>query len=112
MTGRIEGEVYYDPYDVGIVHDPYPTYAALRDAAPLYHNPAYRFWALSRFADVEKALGNWETFSNSRSEIHDGSVGKNGVPPPTAVGEITIRYSSTSPARTIGAANVAPATSS
>lgn len=69
MTGRIEGEVYYDPYDVGIVHDPYPTYAALRDAAPLYHNPAYRFWALSRFADVEKALGNWETFSNSRSDI-------------------------------------------
>jgi nitrate/nitrite transporter NarK len=25
-------------------------------------------------------------FSNSRSEIHEGSVGKNGVPPPTAVG--------------------------
>ena len=25
--------VYYDPYDVGIVHDPYPTYATLRDEA-------------------------------------------------------------------------------
>ena len=66
MAGRV---LYYDPYDVGIVADPYPTYAALRDEAPLYHNEKYRFWALSRFADVEKALGNWEIFSNSRSDI-------------------------------------------
>src|SRR5690349_7591418 len=61
--------VYYDPYDVGIVHDPYPTYTALRDEAPLYYNEKYRFWALSRHADVERALSNWETFSNSRSDI-------------------------------------------
>lgn len=61
--------VYYDPYDVGIVHDPYPTYAVLRDEAPLYYNEKYRFWALSRHADVEQALSNWETFSNSRSDI-------------------------------------------
>lgn len=61
--------VYYDPYDVGIVRDPYPTYAALRDEAPLYHNETYRFWALSRHADVERALSDWETFSNSRSDI-------------------------------------------
>ncbi|WP_395310206.1 cytochrome P450 [Mycobacterium sp. AMU20-3851] len=61
--------VYYDPYDVGIVHDPYPTYTTLRDEAPLYYNEKYRFWALSRHADVERALSNWETFSNSRSDI-------------------------------------------
>lgn len=61
--------VYYDPYDVGIVHDPYPTYAALRDEAPLYYNEKYRFWALSRHADVERALSDWESFSNSRSDI-------------------------------------------
>ncbi|MDZ7885060.1 MAG: cytochrome P450 [Mycobacterium sp.] len=61
--------VYYDPYDVGIVHDPYPTYATLRDEAPLYYNEKYRFWALSRHSDVEQALSNWETFSNSRSDI-------------------------------------------
>lgn len=61
--------VYYDPYDVGIVHDPYPTYATLRDEAPLYYNEKYRFWALSRHSDVEHALSNWETFSNSRSDI-------------------------------------------
>ena len=61
--------VYYDPYDVGIVGDPYPTYAALRDEAQLYYNEKYRFWALSRHADVERALSDWETFSNSRSDI-------------------------------------------
>ena len=61
--------VYYDPYDVDIVADPYPTYAALRDEAPLYRNERYDFWALSRFADVDAALADWQTFSNSRSDI-------------------------------------------
>ena len=61
--------VYYDPYDLAITADPYPTYARLRDEAPLYFNERYDFWALSRHADVENALSNWETFSNSRSDI-------------------------------------------
>ena len=64
MTG-----VYYDPYDVDIVHDPYPVYARLVEEAPLYYNERYDFWALSRHADVDSALSNWETFSNSRSDI-------------------------------------------
>ncbi|WP_166905019.1 cytochrome P450 [Mycobacterium sp. DL440] len=61
--------VYYDPYDIGIVADPYPVYARLRDEAPIYYNERYDFWALSRHEDVEKALSDWETFSNSRSDI-------------------------------------------
>ena len=61
--------VYYDPYDVGIGADPYPVYARLREEAPIYHNERYGFWALSRHADVERALADWETFSNSRSDI-------------------------------------------
>ncbi|EHI11081.1 cytochrome P450 [Mycolicibacterium thermoresistibile] len=65
----VETDVYYDPYDVDIVADPYPVYARLRDEAPIYYNERYDFWALSRYADVEKALLNWETFSNSRSDI-------------------------------------------
>ncbi len=65
----VAGEVYYDPYDVGIVADPYPTYRRLRDEAPLYYNATYDFYAMSRHADVEKALVNWQTFSNSRSPI-------------------------------------------
>ncbi len=69
MAGRTDTAVYYDPYDVGITADPYPTYARLREEAPIYHNDRYDFWALSRHADVEKALTNWEAFSNQRSDI-------------------------------------------
>jgi cytochrome P450 len=62
-------EVYYDPYDVNITADPYPTFACLRDEAPIYYNQRYDFWALSRHADVEKALADWQTFSSIRSDI-------------------------------------------
>ncbi len=61
--------VYYDPYDVGIAADPWPTYARLREEAPVYYNDRYRFWAISRHSDVESALANWRAFSNSRSDI-------------------------------------------
>ena len=64
-----DAQVYYDPYDVDITANPYPTYARLREESPIYYNERYDFWALSRFVDVEKALSNWETFSNQRSDI-------------------------------------------
>ncbi len=60
---------YYDPYDIDINADPYPTFARLRDDAPIYYNEQYDFWALSRHADVERALVDWQTFSSSRSDI-------------------------------------------
>jgi cytochrome P450 len=63
--------VYFDPYDVDINADPYPTYTRLREEAPIYYNERYDFWALSRHADVEKGLVNWQTFSNTRSDILD-----------------------------------------
>lgn len=69
MTIANDTDVYYDPYDVNIVGNPYPVYARLRDKAPIYYNERYDFWALSRYGDVEKALLNWETFSNSRGDI-------------------------------------------
>jgi cytochrome P450 len=73
--------VYYDPYDVNITADPYPTFARLRDEAPLYYNERYDFWALSRHADVEQALSDWETFSNSRSDILELVKSKYDMPP-------------------------------
>jgi len=67
-TGN-DGDISYDPYDVAINADPYPTYARLRDEAPIYHNERYDLWALARHADVEKALVDWRTFSSCRSDI-------------------------------------------
>ncbi|QBJ97721.1 cytochrome P450 [Rhodococcus sp. ABRD24] len=42
----------FNPYDYDLQDDPYPTYARLREEAPLYHNADIGFWALSRHADV------------------------------------------------------------
>lgn len=57
--------VGYDPYDYAIQEDPYPTYAWLRDNAPLYHNEEQGFYALSRHADVVAAFRDESTYSNS-----------------------------------------------
>jgi cytochrome P450 len=83
MTTATDSDVYFDPYDVDINADPYPVYARLREEAPAYHNDRYDFWALSRHADVEQALRNWQAFSNTRSDILD--VIKAGVDLPPGV---------------------------
>jgi cytochrome P450 len=62
-------DVYFDPYDVEINANPYPTFARLRDEAPLYYNEQHDFYALSRFADVNKGLVDHETFSSARGAI-------------------------------------------
>jgi cytochrome P450 len=61
--------VYYDPFDAAINADPYPTFRRLRDEAPIYYNDRFDVWALSRHADVEEALVNWQTFSSARGDI-------------------------------------------
>jgi cytochrome P450 len=71
MTMIDTTDVYYDPYDVDINADPYPVYARLREEAPAYHNDRFDFWVLSRYDDVEQGLRNWQTFSNTRSDILD-----------------------------------------
>jgi cytochrome P450 len=81
MTVTGDAAVYYDPYDIGIVGDPYPVYARLVEEAPLYYNERYDFWALSRHADVDSALSDWATFSNSRSDILELVQSKFGMPP-------------------------------
>jgi cytochrome P450 len=69
MTVTSQSDVYYDPYDVGIHTDPYPTFRRLREEAPLYRNDEHGFWALSRFADVERGLVDRETFISGRGAI-------------------------------------------
>src|ERR1700710_1811726 len=81
METTVPTDVYYVPYDVPIVHDPYPVYARLVEEAPLYYNQRYDFWALSRHADVDSALTNWETFSNSRSDILELVQSEFDMPP-------------------------------
>ena len=44
-----------DPFAPGFTDDPYPRYAALREAAPVYQHPL-GFWMLSRYDDVSQLL--------------------------------------------------------
>jgi cytochrome P450 len=83
MAELVGTDVYYDPYDVEINADPYPTFKRLRDEAPVYVNERYGFWALSRHADVEAAFVSWETFSSSRSDILE--IVQSGVEMPPGI---------------------------
>lgn len=56
----------YDPTSWEIQENPYPVYRWLRDEAPVYHNEALNFWALSRFQDVWDATVDWESFTSTR----------------------------------------------
>lgn len=55
----------FDPFDYDFHRDPYPTYAWLRDEAPVYHNERIDFWALSRFDDVLNGLHDPATFTST-----------------------------------------------
>jgi len=54
----------FDPYDYDFHEDPYPIYARLRAEAPVYHNEALGFFALSRHADVLAGFKDTENYSN------------------------------------------------
>ena len=62
-------ELYYDPWDVRIDADPYPTYRRLRDEAPVYYNERHDFWGLSRYADVDAALRDYARLSSAKGDI-------------------------------------------
>jgi cytochrome P450 len=61
--------LYYDPWDVHIDADPYPTYRRLRDEAPVYYNERHKFWGLSRYADVDAALRDCVRLSSAKGDI-------------------------------------------
>jgi cytochrome P450 len=64
-----DNDLYYDPYDFEIDVDPHPIWKRMRDEAPLYYNEKYEFYALSRFADVEKAMVDWKTYISGKGSI-------------------------------------------
>lgn len=63
------GPVYFDPYQPEISIHPYPVFQRLREEAPLYYNEEHDFYAVSRFADVERGLQDRETFSSAKGAI-------------------------------------------
>jgi cytochrome P450 len=81
VTVTAPNGVYYDPYDVEINADPYRALRGLREQAPLYYNEQHDFYALSRFADVDRALVDHETFSSARGAIIELIKANIDIPP-------------------------------
>jgi len=71
MTASTTGTdaVHFDPYDHGMVLDPYPVFARMREEAPLYRNEALDFYAVSRYDDVSAVLQDHQTYSSARGDI-------------------------------------------
>jgi cytochrome P450 len=69
VTVSAANDVYYDPYNVELNADPYPMFRRLREESPLYYNSEHDFYAISRFADVDDGLADFETFSSAKGAI-------------------------------------------
>jgi cytochrome P450 len=57
--------INFDPYSIEFATDPYPVYRQLRDDAPVFHQQALNFWAISRYADVVAAHQDHDTYSSA-----------------------------------------------
>ncbi len=62
----------YNPYLFETQHNPFPIYRRMRDEAPVYHNAAFDFYALTRYADVLAASLDPTTFLSSRGVTIEG----------------------------------------
>ena len=65
----------FNPYSRSHLGNPHPVYAALREERPVHLNDRPRFWAISRFEDVEAALRQWPVFSSASGITLDGFSG-------------------------------------
>ena len=73
------GAIEFDPFSDDFFDDPYDTYRALRDHAPIYHSEKYDFYALSRHADVLAAHLDAGRFSSAYGLTVDMLVRKTRV---------------------------------
>jgi cytochrome P450 len=73
------GAIEFDPFSDDFFDDPYDTYRALRDHAPIYHSEKYDFYALSRHADVLAAHLDPRRFSSAYGLTVDMLVQKTRV---------------------------------
>ncbi|MFB4309713.1 cytochrome P450 [Actinomadura sp. GTD37] len=86
-TVSADSAVYWDPYDPACSEQPYPIYHRLLDEAPLYYNDKHDFYAVTRYADMERGLPDWQTFSSSRGNILEIIKSGMEIPPGTLIME-------------------------
>jgi len=67
-------DVHFDMYDRELYASPYAMYRRLREEAPLYYNDEYRFYLVTRHADVGKVLGDRDTFISGKGFVYQLAV--------------------------------------
>jgi len=76
----------YNPNSLEVHEDPYPIWKRMRDEAPVYYNPDFNFYALTRYDDVLNAFLDPATFSSSKGttieSVDDGGGRLNALDPP------------------------------
>ena len=65
MVAGMQQQIPFDPYAYDFHEDPYPTYARLRDHAPVYYNSDLDFWAFAGHDDVRNAFRDSVNLSNA-----------------------------------------------
>jgi len=86
-TVTVKSEIYYDPYDVEIHEDPYPTFKRLREEMPLYYNARHDFYAVSRYADVERGFIDKDNLISSKGDVLELIKADVKMPPGTFIYE-------------------------
>lgn len=54
-----------DPFTRAFMDDPYPHFEAMREAGPVLWSPQYECYVVARHDDVQRVLGEWQTFSSA-----------------------------------------------
>lgn len=57
--------VSYNPFSADTRANPYPSYAELREHAPIHHLEGTGFYLVSRYSEVVEVIQNPELFSSS-----------------------------------------------
>jgi cytochrome P450 len=82
-----DADVYYDPFNFEIDSDPYPVWRRLREERPLYYNEQCDLYALSRYAEVERGLIDWETYSSAKGTLLELIKSDFEIPPGSIIFE-------------------------
>ena len=79
--------LYWDPYDARFAADPWPLFNRMREEALLYYNEPHDFYAVSRYADVERVLTDTGAYSSARGVMLELIKAGMEIPPGTLIME-------------------------
>jgi|EndMetStandDraft_3_1072993.scaffolds.fasta_scaffold14606_2 cytochrome P450 len=76
----VDGPVHWDPYDQRYFKNPYPMFKRMREEAPVYYNDQFDFYAVSRYDDCVRVLGDRKAFISGQGGVLEFMKGQFTVP--------------------------------